>query len=158
MSTVGFTGHQNLPPAGVDYISSRLTEHLRSVPTPLVGLTSLAAGADQLFARLVLDLGGSLRVVIPSAEYVTTFQTDADMAGFHTLLRSTPDSRVLAFDTPSEEAFFAAGRAVVEESDELLAVWDGLPARGFGGTADVVRYAEKQGRPVTVVWPAGLRR
>ena len=42
--------------------------------------------------------------------------------------------------------------------DELLAVWDGKPARGYGGTADVVAYAERNGVPVRVLWPEGATR
>jgi hypothetical protein len=41
---------------------------------------------------------------------------------------------------------------------ELLAVWDGKPARGHGGTADVVAAAREQGRTVRVIWPAGSTR
>ncbi|MGW5646007.1 hypothetical protein ACWEV3_27990 [Saccharopolyspora sp. NPDC003752] len=40
----------------------------------------------------------------------------------------------------------------------MLAVWDGQPARGFGGTADVVDSARKRGVDVTVIWPDGARR
>jgi hypothetical protein len=35
------------------------------------------------------------------------------------------------------------------------AVWDGLPARSYGGTADVVEYARQRNIPVQVIWPAG---
>lgn len=42
--------------------------------------------------------------------------------------------------------------------DELLAVWDGQPARGFGGTADVVRYAQRHGTPVRRLWPKNATR
>lgn len=42
--------------------------------------------------------------------------------------------------------------------DELIAVWDGKPARGYGGTADVVAYAERTGVPVRVLWPEGASR
>ena len=52
----------------------------------------------------------------------------------------------------------AAGRLLVERSDRLIAVWDGLPARGPGGTADVVAYARALSRPVTVLWPQGAHR
>jgi hypothetical protein len=45
-----------------------------------------------------------------------------------------------------------------EDSDELLAVWDGSPARGYGGTVDVVNAARDAGRTVTVVWPNGAVR
>lgn len=47
---------------------------------------------------------------------------------------------------------------LVRLSDEVLAVWDGLPARGYGGTADVVTFAENNGIPVRVVWPEGATR
>ena len=30
----------------------------------------------------------------------------------------------------------------------LLAVWDGLPAKGLGGTADIVTYATQQRKEV----------
>jgi hypothetical protein len=36
------------------------------------------------------------------------------------------------------EQYAAAGRYIVERSDRLLAVWDDEPARGAGGTADMV--------------------
>jgi hypothetical protein len=64
----------------------------------------------------------------------------------------------LEFDEPTEEAFWAAGQRVVEESEQLIAVWDGRPAGGLGGTADVVAYAQKLGKNVLVIWPTGARR
>ncbi|WP_041624991.1 hypothetical protein [Stackebrandtia nassauensis] len=42
--------------------------------------------------------------------------------------------------------------------DQLIAVWDGQPARGYGGTADVVDYARDHGIDVTVIWPEGAKR
>ncbi|WP_322755510.1 hypothetical protein [Frankia sp. Cas3] len=158
MTTVGFSGHQKIPEQSVAYIIDGMARHLHTVPRPLIGLTSLAAGADQMFARLVLELGGSLRLVIPSQDYLSTFETDDDRASFQELVRQDLRPLILNFDVPSEDAFFAAGRAVVEGADEMLVVWDGLPARGLGGTADVIGYAAEQGKPVTVVWPPGQRR
>ena len=40
----------------------------------------------------------------------------------------------------------------------LVAVWDGQPARGLGGTADVVAYARQRGVPMEVIWPQGATR
>ena len=48
---------------------------------------------------------------------------------------------------------------MVEHADVLIAVWDGRPARGMGGTADAVAYARQRGVPVLWVHaarPAGL--
>jgi hypothetical protein len=50
------------------------------------------------------------------------------------------------------------GRAVVDRSSVLIAVWDGQPSRGLGGTADVVTYARQRGVPITVIWPKGASR
>ncbi len=35
----------------------------------VVGVTCLARGADQAFARAVMDLGGRFEVVLPAADY-----------------------------------------------------------------------------------------
>jgi hypothetical protein len=58
----------------------------------------------------------------------------------------------------TEEAHMDAGKVVVDRSSVLLAVWDGQPSRGLGGTADVVAYARQRGVPVTVIWPEGASR
>ena len=54
-------------------------------------------------------------------------------------------------------AFFEAGKRVVDESDWLVAVWDGQPARGLGEPLHP-SYAERRGKSVEVVWPTGLTR
>jgi hypothetical protein len=51
-----------------------------------------------------------------------------------------------------------ASLRMLEQADELVTVWDGQPARGHGGTADVVAAARDRGIPVPVVWPEGVRR
>jgi hypothetical protein len=38
----------------------------------------------------------------------------------------------------------------------LIAVWNGEPANGNGGTAQVVRYALELSRPVIRVWADSL--
>jgi hypothetical protein len=50
-----------------------------------------------------------------------------------------------------QQCFLAAGKRVVDLSDQLVAVWDGRPAKGVGGTGDVVGYARSIGRPVILV-------
>ncbi len=51
-----------------------------------------------------------------------------------------------------------ASNAMLDRADRLFAVWDGKPARGYGGTADVVSEARKRGLPVTIIWPEGATR
>ena len=52
----------------------------------------------------------------------------------------------------------AGGKFVVDAVDYLVAVWDGRPAASSGGTADVVVYAEKKGRPVFRIDPTAAGR
>ena len=52
----------------------------------------------------------------------------------------------------------AASELMIKHADQLWAVWDGQPARGYGGTADVVAAARDQGLPVRVIWPHGAHR
>lgn len=157
MTTVGCTGHQQMPDEALSHATSELRATLTAIPD-LVGLTSLAAGADQLFAETVLAVGGQLHVKVPSRRYEESFETPTQTAAYERLLAAAAVAEVLDFDEPSEQAFYAAGKAVVDDCDLLLAVWDGQPAKGLGGSADVVHYALTQGTPVRVIWPDGVRR
>jgi len=52
----------------------------------------------------------------------------------------------------------AGGEEVARRCDVLVAVWDGCPAAGLGGTADAVAFARSLGKQVVVMWPEGVRR
>jgi hypothetical protein len=105
-----------------------------------------------------LERGGLLHVVIPCRGYVETFDDDVSRRQFSHLLAAASEVTELPFSEPTEEAFMAAGRAVADGSDLLLAVWDGKQAGGLGGTADVVAHAKRNRTPVEIVWPEGARR
>jgi mannose-6-phosphate isomerase-like protein (cupin superfamily) len=157
MTRVGITGHQRLPAAGVEFIRQRLREHLEVV-RPLMGVTSLAAGADQMFAQMVLELGGTLHVVVPAREYPRSFESEAERAEYFRLLESAGAVEIMDFEQPGEPAYLAAGHRMVDLSDWVIAVWDGLPARGLGGTGDIVKYARATAKKVEIVWPTGMTR
>ena len=156
MTRIGVTGHQNLPGQAIDFV----TQAIRGIfwrHDRIDGYSSLAAGADQLFAVEVLSRGGQLHAVVPSAGYETTL--DGDAAELYTrLLAAACDTTQLAFSAPGEPAYEAAGHWVAERSEVLIAVWDGLPARGQGGTADTVAYARELDREVRIIWPHGMTR
>jgi hypothetical protein len=156
VTVVGITGHQGLPAQAVAFLEQRLPVILEGLSvSELVG--SLAQGADQICAAIAVNRGVRLRVIIPSHRYDATFDEDG-LAKYHDLLRRASSVVTLAYDAPSEEAFFAAGREVADESDVLIAVWDGQPAAGLGGTGDVVAYARSTGTRVKVLWPDGVSR
>lgn len=154
---VGFTGHQSLSGHTTRFVQSGIRARLSPLG-PVVGLTSLAGGADQLFAEAVLEQGGSLIAIIPSADYEDSFESETHRQSYRQLLTQAQESVVLPFPSPGEEAYWAAGREVVRRCDRLFAVWDGQPSAGLGGTADVVRYARDRGKPVEIIWPEGASR
>ncbi len=144
--TVGITGHRKLDdPAGWNWVRRELTALLGEI-APLTGVTSLAIGADQLFAEVVLELKGDLEAVIPFPEYERTFTNETDLTRYRLLKAASKRVEILADGATQDEAYLAAGRRVTDLSDLLVAVWDGQPARGLGGTADVVDYAAGIGK------------
>jgi len=147
--TIAITGHQKLAVAGDwNWVREALLAALAESPSPLVGCSSLAAGADQIFAELVLARGGELRVVLPFAAYEEIFTTAADLEVYRSLLQRAAAVEILGEHPDREESYWAAGRRVVDLADRVLAVWNGKPAVGLGGTGDVVAYALNSGKPV----------
>jgi hypothetical protein len=149
---VGITGHQQLDdPEAWPWVAGVLRAEIASIAPPLVGVTSLAVGADQLFARLVLERDGTIHAVLPFADIERSFSPD-HVPAYRELVKQ---ATVEVLDTPGtdEDAYLAAGQRVVDLSDIVLAVWNGNPAKGKGGTADVVAYAIRRGVPLTQIDP-----
>jgi len=155
---VGCTGHRLLHRETALAVERALHERIATLAADvLVGISSLAAGADQLFADAVLALGGSLEVILPAAGYREELPGEC-LTDYDRLLGRARVVECLEFDRSTAAAHMAAGRLVVHRSDVLVAVWDGRPARGLGGTGDVVAFARERGVPVEVVWPRGAVR
>jgi len=140
---LGVTGHQKLDDEEAwGWVAEEISAALSRSPPPLIGLSSLAVGADQLFAALVLAHGGELRAVLPFAAYAEIFSTGKDLDAYHALLGRATSVEVLhACPSSRQASYLAAGQRVVDSSDMVIAVWDGEEAAGQGGTGDIVRYA-----------------
>jgi hypothetical protein len=155
---IGISGHQEIPEEAIAFVRRGIAAILSKLADDVVGVSSLAAGADQLFASLILEHGGRLHIIIPSENYETTFSEPAALDKFRSLVNRAHIVERLPYHGPSEDAFLAAGHLVAENSDLLLAVWDGQPAKGKGGTADIVEFARNRGTDVKIIWPPGVRR
>jgi hypothetical protein len=141
---VGITGHQRLENQKAwAWVERVMRAELGRLPPPLVGVTSLAAGADQLLAQLVLELGGTIHAVLPFANIERSF-SPSDLPVYRKLVTQAT-LEVLNIPGTDEDAYLAAGYRVVELSELLLAVWNGKAAKGKGGTADVVAQARRRG-------------
>jgi hypothetical protein len=149
---VGITGHQRLKDSDAwTWVATVICAELAKLLPPVVAVTSLAIGADQIFAQLVLDQGGRIHAVLPFADIERSF-TPKDLPRYRQLVNQAT-VEVLNIPGTDEDAYFAAGRRVVDLSDLVLAVWDGEPAKGKGGTGDIVAYARSQRVPMIRIDP-----
>ncbi|MEY9211848.1 hypothetical protein NI17_008455 [Thermobifida halotolerans] len=156
---IGITGHSNLAADSVPLVRGALAEALGPyADADLVGVSCLARGADQLFAEAVLEAGGRLEVVLPSADYRETKVKPDNRERFDRLLVRAAWVRYMSHLSAGRQAYEDANEAVLGGVDRLFAVWDGRPAAGRGGTADAVAAARARGVPVDVIWPDGARR
>lgn len=156
---VAVTGHRAFDDAAAAHIRTRVERLLDTLAAagPVRVVTSLAEGADQLVARAAVRRGLPLEVVVPAAGYADSLPA-ADRPAFAELLAAAEAVRTLDHPEPSPAAYRDAGLATLAGADLLLAVWDGGPARGTGGSAEIVARARELGLPVEVVWPAGYER
>jgi hypothetical protein len=125
---------------GWNWAWAEMERVLADLSAPLIGFTSLAIGADSVFAELILRKGGSFEAILPFPEYEQRFHAQ-NRKRYRHLLEAASRVTVLRRKRSDEESYFEAGKRVVDLAELLLAVWDGQPAKGLGGTADIVRYA-----------------
>ena len=157
MYRIAISGHRGLPAPTVRLVDQALRAALVERAPDVTGLSCPADRADQIFARAVTDLGGTLVAYIPAARYRAGLPAQSHHE-YDDLLAQAAAVRRLPFTESTAESHMAASRLMVDEADELFAVWDGKPARSYGGTADVVAYAREHGTPVRVIWPDGPQR
>jgi hypothetical protein len=156
---IGVTGHRDLGDPvtvarAVDGVLDDLLAGHGDEVTLLV-VSSLADGADRLVVERVLARpDSSLVAILPLAtdDYVADFAAGSS-ADFLSWLEWADRIDVTGPDGTGsrESAYEAAGRAVVDACDVLLALWDGEGSRGQGGTAEIVDYARRSGKHVVVV-------
>jgi hypothetical protein len=159
---VGVTGHRTIPDedaiaARVDDVLVRLLARLPtelSTPVLLEIVSPLGEGTDRIVAERALEIPGAiLEVPLPLAadDYERDFETPASRDRFRALLARAERSWVVNGGTDRIDAYRETGAYVVDSCDVLIAVWDGLPPRGPGGTGDVVDRAMRQRMPVFVI-------
>ncbi|MGA5132692.1 hypothetical protein ACPCTO_23100 [Streptomyces olivoreticuli] len=155
---IGITGHRGLSDEVEQLVRQQLIEAVDAHTTKdLVGVSCIADGPDAWFAQTVLDRGGRIEVVIPAEAYRNSLP-DWHHETYDELLHRASDVHHTGMTESDSQAHMAGSELLVGLVDEVLAVWDGQPARGYGGTADVVAYAIRTGVPVRVLWPDNASR
>jgi hypothetical protein len=124
---------------------------------PVTLLTSLAEGADQIAVQ-VRPEGWRVEAILPfpRARYAQDFEPAHATGGvdrraeFELALAQAQAVVERDDETDPPRAYENAGRAVLAKCDVLVAVWDGMPEAGAGGTKAIVALAIEARLPV--IW------
>lgn len=152
--TVAVTGHRpnRLHHADLNTLSDRVDLvldcllHLAAIRgnRGAVLVSGLAEGSDRIVAERALVAGFELRALLPMAPdaYEEDFATEESISQFRQLLDASSQVDALtSWPRKRAKGYEALGDRLIEEADLLIAIWDGRPGQGPGGTADVVKRA-----------------
>ena len=154
---IGVTSHRDIPAREIEPIRQRVRDFLaqmqRDFPgLPLLVLSALAEGGDQLVAQEALAAGA--RVIAPLPLPREVYASDFSAAGRATLaelcqrvevlpLPLLPGNTAAAVAVPGaarNRQYAHAGVFISSHSHILLGLWNGHASDLLGGTAQVVRY------------------
>lgn len=170
---VGITGHRlaRLGEANIAAIRAHADSVLNGIAGALTAngggtcclISNMADGADSIVADAALALGWQLDAVLPfpREQYRPDFAAGPLRAAFDGHLAAADR----CFELPgvhdgkllSTAAYERAGRVVLTQCDLLIGVWDGKPAQGRGGAAQIIAEAVDNGIAVILIDPAGKR-
>lgn len=153
---LGVTGHRNIDMAD-KALAKRITQELRILKgrhegAEFILLSGLAEGADRLVAKLAQKkLRAKLVAVlaVPQENFMMDFADAKSKRAFKTLLGKA-DHTITApllskqawqdYSPGRNNQYAWIGAFIAVHAHYLFAIWDGKPARGRGGTAEVVRW------------------
>lgn len=159
MVAIGVSGHRVLADLdrlgdGIDEVVRRLE---RAYPADWTVVSALAEGADRLVAhRLLARPDARLVAVFPlePGDYEQDFATNASVEEFRALLSRAAEVVLVPPQQSRDAAYERAGLMVLERSDVLVTIWDGMYAQGRGGTGGLVAEARRQAMPIAWVHAA----
>lgn len=142
------TGHRDIPEDKLAYVEMELQKEILTAIED--GYTRFinggAAGSDLIFAAIVAKLKQSqplfLEAAIPYTGRLKSKEPD-----FQKMLAACDNVKVFS-ERYSRGSYFVRNRYMVDESDLVIAVYDG---RNSGGTVYTINYAHDKGKAVQVV-------
>ena len=154
---IGISGKRNILAAEKKCVAEEIEKRIKEIlleekATAFVGYTSLAIGADSIFADIVTRIFKQpLKVILPFPldEYRKDFETQAENDFLTGMIQQHPDVVVVTDSIPANaeernEGYFNAGKYIADVCDEIIFVWDELKPKGKGGTADIIGYLSEK--------------
>jgi hypothetical protein len=155
---IGVTSHRNIAASEIEPIRQRVRDFFSLVkhecPTlPLVALSALAEGGDQLFATEALAVGARLVVPLPLPKdlYLEDFTDPTVRHQFEVLCERAEIIRLPLLKGQSrvdiesnglarDRQYAKVGVFIASHCHILLTMWDGKDSGRLGGTAQIVKY------------------
>jgi len=151
MITIGITGHRDIVETKQLKQDIRtFFEELKTQNQETKLLSPLAEGADRLVADIYLEVfKEKAKLIVPMPFDQERYMEDFDVASQKEFLEYL-DRADEVFEVKNSQGchYKSLGVFVADESDVLLALWDGTFNAKSGGTGDIVAYAKSEGREV----------
>jgi hypothetical protein len=163
---IAVAGHRDLKKQDEEPLLQQVEEIVRQLMntypfTPLRLLSGLAEGADRLAARAACELGIELVACLPMSRalYERDFETRESQREFEQLLSCAAEVIELPLVNGNtaqmiqeqganrDKQYRALAEFVVEQSQILIALWDGIDTKLVGGTSWIVQLQLGQRHP-----------
>jgi hypothetical protein len=151
---VGFTGHRRIEDENkiAPVLRELIASIQREVGREIIGRSSIASGADTLFAEACLAsrLKWIALLPFPEAEFKKDF-SEADWKRARALLDRAERVETLSDRAERPAGYVHCGLVTVDGADLMIALWDGKAPRGPGGTAQIVEDARRVRKPLILI-------
>lgn len=141
---IGIVGHRFLDCNTKEFITQQflmLLSHVKMENKNVFALSAIAEGADTLFAKSALNLNIPLTIVQPFHNYEDDFVSEESKETFFKLYLLASTKVILDNAYRTEDTYVSAMNWIVDNSDTLIAVWDGKCSDRKGNTAYSVNRA-----------------
>jgi len=151
---VGVIGHRHLQLEELPRLQQEFDSHIKTLleslkVTNIIVLTGIAEGADRIPQASQYRQHFSICAVLPMAkiEYAKDFSSRKQRAEFEEALNQceyivvSPHSPTGRLSTKlRDKAYQECARWISDNSNLLIAFWDGMEPRGIAGTSETVNY------------------
>jgi hypothetical protein len=153
---IGLVGHRrnNLSATSLAELPGRLCSLFAEIATAagdasVALLTGMADGTDLIGAAIRPPSWSLVAILTEPPEVLARRMGDADAAE---MLRLTNEAHTVLEVLPGRfDDYRGQADAILARARLLVAVWDGAPSRGPGGTADSIDRAQALQRPIVVL-------
>lgn len=166
---VGISGHRDPLESETKKYKAQIKERLRQIAAAhpdreVVILSPLADGADRLIVYVAKELGFRYEVLLPMPQEL--YEMDFDEASLREFRRLRYEARkseevplcqgysredISVYGEARDKQYRAVGEAVVDRSDEMIFLWDGIDNGLAGGTADIVQYTKNRAKSFFII-------